>query len=250
MLLTRALETLNSGTMMEVRTVERSPQVVSQRPAAAFYDLDGTLCSTNIVHAYGFFARNQPRFLGSVWKTASLVAAIPFFMVADAYSRKVFNEIFYRRYRGESEDRMKLLARDLFEDVIRPSMYRQSYDMIRQSRQAGYRQVLVTGALDLLAAPVAEHLGMDDFVANELEYVNGYCTGRIKHPLLAGATKATWIRQYADHHSLDLEQCFAYSDSTSDYPMLAVVGKPAVVNPDSRLKQLARSFDWPILKFS
>jgi HAD superfamily hydrolase (TIGR01490 family) len=227
-----------------------TPEVGRQRRAAAFYDLDGTLCSTNIVHAYAFYARNQPSIFKSIRRTASLLSSVPFFFVADAYSRKVFNEIFYRRYKGEREDRLKMMAQEMFDDVVRPSIFKQSYEMIRQSRQAGYRQVLITGALDLLAEPVARHFGMDHFAANELEYVDGTCTGRIKEPLLAGATKATWIRRYAEKHNLDLDQCFAYSDSASDYPMLTVVGKPAVINPDYRLKQIASSFNWPILDFA
>ena len=77
------------------------PQLLGKRHAAAFYDLEGTLCSTNIVHTYGFFAKNQPTFLKSAIKTVSTVASIPFFVAADAYSRKIFNELFYRRYRGE-----------------------------------------------------------------------------------------------------------------------------------------------------
>ena len=57
------------------------------------------------------------------------------------------------------------------------------------------------------------------------------------------------MRQYAADNGFDLEQCLAYSDSMSDLPMLTVVGKPSVINPDMRLKQLARSFDWPVLRF-
>ncbi len=91
---------------------------------------------------------------------------------------------------------------------------------------------------------------MDDYVANELEFVGGYATGKIVEPLLAGAAKATWMRSYAATHGYDLETCHAYSDSMSDYPMLCVVGRPSVINPDSRLKSVAQSFDWPILKFT
>lgn len=235
--------------MSVVATSALHPTVVAQRPAAAFYDLEGTLCATNVVHTYAFFAKNQPTFLSSWVKSASLLASVPFFLAADAYSRKVFNEIFYRRYKGESEDRLKMMAEEMFEDIVRPGIFQQSYDMLRQSRDAGYRQVLVTGALDLLAEPVARHLGMDHYVANELECVDGYATGRIKEPLIAGASKATWIRRYATQEGLDLEQCLAYTDSMSDLPMLSVVGKPAVINPDFRLRQHARSFAWPILSF-
>ena len=63
------------------------PEVRQTRRAAAFYDLDGTLCSTNIVHAYAFYAKNQPSIFKSVRRTVSLVASVPFFFAADAYSR-------------------------------------------------------------------------------------------------------------------------------------------------------------------
>tara|TARA_Y100001934_G_scaffold263282_1_gene338823 strand:- start:121 stop:834 length:714 start_codon:yes stop_codon:yes gene_type:complete len=223
---------------------------VMHHGAAAFYDLDGTLCSTNVVHSYAFYARNAPTILGKFKKTSSLLASIPFFLAADFYSRKLFNELFYRRYKGESEDRLAAMAQELFHEVIKPSIFDQAYHLVSQSRRAGHRQVLVTGALDLLAKPFAEHMGIEYVLANQLEYVNGYATGRIQGELVAGATKAAWIRRFTVEHRLDLESCFAYSDSMSDYPMLAVVGKPSVVNPDKRLKNIARQFDWPILKFS
>ncbi len=220
------------------------------KPAAAFYDLDGTLCSTNVVHAYGFYARNAPTLFGKFKKTSSLIASIPLFLATDLYSRKLFNEMFYRRYKGESEDRLAMMAEELFHEVIQPSIFSQAYELVNQSRRAGYRQVLVTGALDLLAKPMADHLGIDYVLANKLEYAKGYATGRIQEPLIAGATKAAWVRKFATEHQLDLDQCLAFSDSMSDYPMLAVVGKPSVVNPCKRLKNVARQFDWPVLKFS
>ena len=59
------------------------------------------------------------------------------------------------------------------------------------------------------------------------------------------------IVQHADAgaraHGLDLAESWAYSDSFSDYPMLAVVGHPTAVNPDLRLRSIARSYDWPVL---
>jgi phosphoserine phosphatase len=44
-----------------------------------------------------------------------------------------------------------------------------------------------------------------------------------------------------------LSDSYAYSDSISDLPMLSIVGHPAAVNPDFRLKQTALQHDWAIL---
>ena len=215
--------------------------------AAAFYDLDGTLVRTNLVHAFAYNAKNQQGLLRSVTKTVATFLSVPLFMAADLYNRRLFNDIFFVRYRGESEDRLRYLADELFDSTIRPSIYPGAYELIDKSRQLGLRQVLVTGALDLTVRPLAKHLKIDDYVTNHLEFVDGYATGRLLPPVMAAATKASWMRIYAEKENLNLSDCYSYSDSMSDLPMLSVVGHPTAVNPDLRLRNTALQHDWPIL---
>jgi HAD superfamily hydrolase (TIGR01490 family) len=215
--------------------------------SAAFYDVDGTLIRINIVHAFAFYASRQPTLGGSLRKTLSTALSVPMFAAADKISRKWFNELFYRYYEGESEDRLVMLAEELFEDMIKPNIFARAQDLIDESRRAGCRQVLVSGALDFTMRPLARHLGVDDLIANRLEFSRGYATGKLAKPFVAGATKAQIIRDYAAAHDIDLANSWAYSDSYSDYAMLAVVGRPTAVNPDARLRSVARSYDWPVL---
>jgi hypothetical protein len=91
--------------------------------AAAFYDLEGTLVSTNLVHTLGFYSRNQPGLLRSIRKSASTLLSIPVFAVTDQYSRMVFNDLFFKRYKGESEDRLRFFSEELFEDVLKPAVF-------------------------------------------------------------------------------------------------------------------------------
>ena len=81
-----------------------------------------------------------------------------------------------------------------------------------------------------------DYLGIDDYEANRLEFVNGYATGRILPPVMASATKAKWMREYAEREDINLSESYAYSDSISDLPMLSIVGHPVAVNPDFRLE--------------
>lgn len=215
--------------------------------AAAFYDLEGTLVSTNLVHTLGFYARNQQGLWRSAQKGLSTLISIPMFAAADAYSRMVFNDIFFRRYKGQSQDRLRFFAPELFEEVLKPAVFPGAKTLIRKSRSLGLKQVVVTGALDFSVEPLMEYLGVDDFVTNRLEFVNGVATGRLLPPVLASATKASWIRTYAEKHGINLSDSYAYSDSMSDLPMLSIVGHPAAVNPDMRLRQTALHHDWPIL---
>jgi HAD superfamily hydrolase (TIGR01490 family) len=215
--------------------------------AAAFYDLDGTLVRTNLVHAFAYNARNQQGLWRSLTRTVTTALGVPAFLAADFYSRRLFNDVFFRRYTGESEDRLRYLADELFDNVIRPSIFPGAYELIDNSRRMGLRQVLVTGALDLTVRPLARHLGIDEFVTNRLEFSGGKATGRLLPPVMAAATKASWIRVYAEKEGLSLSECYSYSDSMSDLPMLSVVGHPTAVNPDFRLRNTALQHDWPIL---
>ena len=183
------------------------------KKGAAFYDVDGTLIKTNIVHAFAFYARNQPTLSGSLVKSAKTALSVPMFMVADKLSRKLFNQLFYGYYAGEPEDRLIVLAEELFEDVIKPSIFPKAKDLVEESRRAGLKQVLISGGLDFTVRPLARHLGFDDFIANTLEFENGYATGHLGKPFVAGATKAQIMRDYAEKHGLDLGRSWAYTDS-------------------------------------
>jgi HAD superfamily hydrolase (TIGR01490 family) len=216
-------------------------------PAAAFYDLDGTLVGTNLVNVFAFYARNDQGILKSFGRTAATIAGLPVFLATDFYSRNVFNVLFYKWYRGQSEDRLRYLADELFEDVIKPSIYPGTLELLDKSRSIGLRQVVVTGALDITIRPLLRYLGIEEFTANRLEFDGGIATGRLVPPVMASATKASWIRNYAEREEISLSDCYSYADSMSDLPMLAMVGHPTATNPDMRLKSTALRHDWPII---
>ena len=106
--------------------------------AAAFYDLEGTLVSTNLVHTLGFYARNQPDLFRSFKKSATTLLSLPVFAVTDQYSRKVFNDLYFKRYKGQSEDRLRYFADELFEKVLKPAVFPGTYELIEKSRSLGF----------------------------------------------------------------------------------------------------------------
>jgi HAD superfamily phosphoserine phosphatase-like hydrolase len=165
--------------------------------SAAFYDVDGTLIRINIVHAFAFYAAREPSLLRAARKWGITAASLPLFWAADKVSRKWFNELFYRLYEGMSEDRLVTLSEELFEDVIKPNIYPRARDLIEESRRAGCRQVIVSGALDFTLRPLVAYLGVDDLIANRLEFYEGCATGKLAKPFVGGATKAEIMRRYA-----------------------------------------------------
>jgi len=216
-------------------------------PRLAFYDLDGTLVSSNVVTQYAYFVRNYPdRFTGAC-RLMKLVASVPVLIGLDLYSRRLFNEVFYREYRGMRREWLDGSAAGLFERVIQPAIYPGAREMVAADRAAGFETVLVTGSLDFCLAPVVAHFGFDHTICNSIEFAGGCATGRITPPLIAEHEKVAAIKRVVASRGADAAECKAYSDSMSDLPMLESVGHPAAVNPGRRLRRIAEQRRWPIL---
>jgi len=214
---------------------------------AAFYDLDGTLLSCNLVTTHAYYARNDRSLLKSAYQFSKVVLSAPVLFVVELYSRSLFNVISFRAYRGMHRDRLIGLADDLFEVTLKPSIYPQAQALIDATRNAGYRNVLVTGTLDFTIRPIALHFGFEEVICNRLEFRNHVATGRVLPPLVAENEKARRIREYAARESIDLDQSCAFSDSSADVPMLTAVGNPVATNPTRRLRRIAMQRNWPIL---
>jgi len=218
--------------------------------SASYFDVDGTLVSTNLVHPTLFYMMNQPTPLHSLGKLGRAILKAPWLALAESRDRRLFNEMLFSSYEGVSEDRLLLFADEAFERVIKKSLFRGARDLVRASLDKGHDVVLVSGALDVLMERLKAHLGATDIIANRLEIKDRYATGKLLRPVVAGPEKARLVREHARERGHDLDECFAYSDSYSDVPMLSVVGHPAAVNPDRKLELLANAYHWPIIRLA
>jgi len=214
---------------------------------ASFFDVDGTLVRTNLLHPTAFYLANQPNPLRSVLSLARAAAGAPRMALAEIVDRRRFNELLFAVYRGISRDRLHILADEAFEASMRRALYPGARDLVQRSRALGHEVILVSGALDVLMDRLAAYVGATAIIANRLEFQDGYATGKLLRPIVAGPEKARLVREWAKSHGQDLDECFGYSDSYSDVPMLSVVGHPCVVNPDLRLGKLARTYSWPVI---
>ena len=215
---------------------------------AAFYDLDGTLLSCNLVTEYAYYARNDRSLIKSAYQFAKVLLWVPLFLGLDLCSRRLFNAFLFSGYLGMHRDRLIGLAGDLFEVTLKPSIFPQAQVLINTTRDLGYRNVLVTGTLDFTIRPIALHFGFEEVICNRLEFKNHIATGQFLRPLLAKDEKARSIREYASQEGIDLAQCCAFADSSADVPMLSAVGYPVATNPTRRLRRVALQKNWPILE--
>lgn len=216
------------------------------RQKGAFFDVDGTLVASNIVR-YGVEIRTSGMGPGQrkLW-TAAFLPRIPYYLALDSFRREAFQRAFYRTYRCVSPEDLRQRAEELFEHHIRPRLLPAAVARVAEHRNRGDRVVLVSGSLEEIVQPVAEHLDVDDIIAVRLRISDGAHTGELEGQPLAGQTKADAVSEYAAENRISLSRSFAYADSLDDVPMLQTVGRPAVVNPGRRLLQIARARGWGV----
>ena len=216
------------------------------KKTVAFFDVDGTLLKSTIVHYYIWIrSAKVPRLLRLVWLVGFL-PKIAYYLILDRISRTRFNQVFYRNYRGMDTAEVKVLSVEMFETYLRPKIFSEAASEIQEYQQQGMMTVLVTGSLDFIVQPVADYLSVDVILAPQLREQGGRFTGELTTPPLIGERKAEVMREFATQHEISLKDCYAYGDSQSDLPMLECVGNPVVVNPGKALRQKALDSGWEL----
>ena len=136
------------------------------------------------------------------------------------------------------------------EDVIEPIVFREALEEMDAHRAAGHRVFMVSASPEEIVRPLARHLGADGSVSTIAEIdTEGRYTGEVEF-YSYGPYKVDAMEALALEYDLDLDRCYAYSDSITDLPMLEAVGHPIVVNPDRALARIAEERDWEIRTFS
>jgi HAD superfamily hydrolase (TIGR01490 family) len=224
-------------------------EIASTGPSAAFFDLYRTLISGSSTFVFGVAA----------WK-AGLIAKRQF--ARDAASALTFRltgasdetshgvrDRILGAVKGVRHDELFGLNTDIVPKLmerVRPEA-RQLVDMHRHAGRATY---IVSASPVELVNPLAAAMGMTGGIGTVSEIVDGVYTGRLAGPFCYGTGKVDAIQELSRWEGLDLAQCYAYSDSASDLPMMEAVGHPVAVNPDSKLERIAHRRGWPIVIFS
>jgi HAD superfamily hydrolase (TIGR01490 family) len=139
------------------------------------------------------------------------------------------------------------LGADVLARVL-PRMYPKMLQIAHGHQDAGRPVYIVTAAAQGLAEILARVLAFDGAIGSELsEISDGVYTGRPSGRFMYRAGKAQAIAQLAHREGYALSECYAYSDSESDLPMLECVGHPVVVNPDAKLRAVAVQRGWEVV---
>ncbi len=210
----------------------------------AVFDLEHTLMASNVVDTYAWLASRHLSPARRARFVAELLRDAPALLALDRRDRGDFLRSFYLRYENAPVAQLEADAWELFHRQLLPRSFPAGLARVRRHRQLGHRTLLITGALDLVVAPLLPLF--DDIESAHLERKGDRFTGRMEQLPPIGEARALVLADYADAHGLDLAESVAYADSASDLAMLEAVGFPVAVNPESRLAGIARRRGWHV----
>ncbi|MGB3443708.1 MAG: phosphoserine phosphatase SerB [Actinophytocola sp.] len=110
---------------------------------------------------------------------------------------------------------------------------------VRTLKRLGFRCGVVSGGFSRIIERLADELGLDFHVANELEIVDGKLTGRVLGDIVDRAGKAAALRRFAAEFDVPLAQCVAIGDGANDIDMLSTAGLGVAFNAKPALREVA-----------
>ncbi|MFC0437216.1 phosphoserine phosphatase SerB [Kutzneria buriramensis] len=110
---------------------------------------------------------------------------------------------------------------------------------IRTLKRLGFRCGVVSGGFTKVIEGLADELGLDFVMANQLEVEDGRLTGRTTGRVIDRAGKAQALREFADAYHIPLAQCVAVGDGANDIDMLSAAGMGVAFNAKPALREVA-----------
>ena len=225
------------------------PAETSDAPIVAFFDVDNTLMRGASMFHMAKAARRvgiikTPEIFRFAWHQATFL-----FVGENLKQLGSIKDRATELIGGHTEVELRDLANEIFERDIEHRLWPETVGLTKEHLSKGHQVWLVSATPRIVGAVIAERLGLSgalgtEFVTGEDGVFEGSFDGAVLH----GEEKAIKARAFADKLGANLADCWAYSDSRNDIPLLSMVGHPVVVNPDSRLAKHAREHGWPIMQ--
>ncbi len=227
-----------------------SPEAVqtpSERTVVAFFDVDNTL----IRGASAYYVGREAFKRGLIsWRDIAVFAWHQFRFLAVGENRAHLASAKERALAlvgGQSESALVALAGEIYQTRLLPRLWPETVGLTQEHLAKGHEVWLITATPQAVAQVIADRLGLTGALGTRVQALDGVFTGALDGHVLHGEEKAAVAADHAEIRGADLAECWAYSDSSNDLPLLNLVGNRVVVNPDARLRAHATQHDWPVL---
>ena len=213
--------------------------------AIAFFDFDRTLIAAN---SAALWIRREMRLghmhpLTAVWAASWMLRYHLGFSSLEAAIERAISTL-----AGTRESEIRERSEEFYETFLKHLYRPGALEAVERHRREGDRLVLLTSSSLYLAELVQRDLRFDAVLCNRFEVdAAGLLAGKTVGAVCFGGRKLDYAREFAERVGMRLEDSVFYTDSITDAPVLRAVGTAVAVNPDGRLKRLARKQGWSVV---
>jgi HAD superfamily hydrolase (TIGR01490 family) len=219
-------------------------------PRIAFFDVDNTITRGSTLYFLGRGMYNRGFFtkrdIGS-WVLANIRFRMTGTEKDEVISR--FRKAATDFIGGHDVKEIRIIGEEIYNEFVSPAIWQGTIELAKEHLNSGDEVWLVTASPEDFANLIAERLGFTGAIGTKAEIHDGKYTGKLTGKLLHGKEKALAIQEMSRTRDINLRDCFAYSDSHNDLPLLSAVGNPRAINPDAKLRIMAFSQGWPVHDF-
>lgn len=213
---------------------------------AAFFDLDGTLIkgSANIPFAVAAFKQGlvTPKELYIDFRNG-----LSFMLkgASDERSAEVRERIL-RAVEGHPKEKVAALGEGFMHKLV-AQVVPEAAEALEHHGELGHDRVVISASPTEIVSRLADELGLEYGIGTTAGTTDGIYDGTLDGPFCYREGKAEIMATMAAEHGWNLAECYAYSDSISDLPMLEAVGHPVAINPERELLELAQERGWDVI---
>lgn len=218
--------------------------------SAAFFDLDNTMVRGSTLYFLGR-AMYQRGFFTKADISKFVVANVRFRLTGTEKPEVIarFQKAATDFIGGHDVNEIYTIAQSVYDEFVSPALIQGTIEIAKKHLVEGNEVWLVTAAPEDMAKLIADRLGFTGAIGTKVAIADGKYLGHLNGKILHGIEKARAVRELAAERGFSLNNCHAYSDSASDFPLLQAVGTPHAINPDARLRIKALAENWEIVDF-
>lgn len=216
----------------------------------AIFDFDGTLYEKETFQVLMDQLKNHPIYHTKYRRF--LLRILPRFI---SYKMKIYPEermkersmqIYLSALYSLSEGQLKTYFTEVAEKMqqdLNPLVI----EKLKEHLAKDFHVMLVSGAYSQLLHSAIGHFPFDTVIGTEIPFTGNNIDREKALYHINGARKNMEIHQALEGKQIDWSNSYAYADSFSDLPVLELVGNPVAVQPEPRLRTVARERKWKVM---
>ncbi len=210
----------------------------------AFFDIDGTIFRNSLMIEHFQKLMTYEVIDPAIWYTKVKKVYLEWERRFGDFEQylEILAGVYLDQLKGIDKAYIEFIASHVIEsngDMV----YKYSRDQIEWHQSQGHKVFFVSGSPDFLVSKMAEKYGVTEYRGTRYEVdEDNKFTGEIVR-MWDSESKQKVINELIDKYNVDLQNSYAYGDTTGDLSMLRMIGNPVAINPNMHLLLAIRADD-------